>query len=81
MAKLRLIDSPDPSTVYDELCWLIGLQNEAAAGLKQRRIVCVLSVTEWSASNVTTRIAVRTDTFSAAIKILPRLRIFVSRNR
>jgi len=54
-ANLRLIDSPETSTVYGELCWLTGLQNEAAAGLKQRRIVCVLSETEWSASKVATR--------------------------
>jgi hypothetical protein len=64
-ANLKLIDnvivSSDASTlVYGELCWLTSLRNEEASGVKQRLIVCVLSVTEWLVSSVATRILIRT---------------------
>ena len=76
----NLIVSPNTLTVYDELCWLTGLQNQEVFGLKQRLMVCVLWVTEWSVSNVATRILIGTYKFRAANKTLPSLRIFVSRN-
>jgi len=56
-ADLKLIDnlivSPDTSTANGQLCWL-SLQNQEDSGQKQQLIVCVLSVTEWLVSNVTT---------------------------
>jgi len=56
----NLIVSPDTSTVYGELCWMTWLQNQEASGWKQRLIVCVISVTHWSVSDVATRILIRT---------------------
>jgi hypothetical protein len=46
--------------LYMASCWLTEMQNQEPAGLKQRWIDCVLSVTEWLASNVATRILIRT---------------------
>jgi len=77
----NLIVSPDASTVYGELCWLIWLQNQEASRLKQRLAVCVISVTEWLVSNVVTRSLVRTCKFRAANITSPALGIFISRNR
>jgi len=63
-AELRLIDnlivSPNTSTVYGKICWLTWLENQVASGLMQRLIVCLLSMTEWLASNVTTWTLVHT---------------------
>jgi hypothetical protein len=56
------------------------LQNQEASGLKQRMIVCVLSLSEWLESNVATGILIRTFIFTTTSKTLPLLRIFVSRN-
>jgi len=83
-ANLKLIDnlivSTDTSTPSmarsADLTWL---QNPEASGLKQRMIVCVLSVTEWLVSNVAKRILIRTYKFSTANKILPPLRTFFCR--
>jgi hypothetical protein len=58
---------------------MISLQDQVASGWKQRVVVCVLSVTEWLASNVATRILIRTYKFRTTSKTLPPLRIFVSR--
>jgi hypothetical protein len=81
-ASLRLIDnlivSPDTSTVNGELCWMTWLQNQEASGLKQRLIVCVISVTHWSVSNVATRILIRTKKFKTVNKTLRPLDSFES---
>ena len=61
-----LIVSSDTSTLYGELCWLTWLQNREASGLKQRLIVCVLSVMEWLVSAVAIRILIRTYKFGTA---------------
>ena len=84
-ANLKLTDnlivSRDTSTlVYDQSCWVTWLQHQEASGFKQRLIACVLSLTEWSVSNVATRILIRICKFRAANKTLPPLRIFVTRN-
>ena len=59
---------------------LTWLQKQEDSELKQRLIVCVLSVTEWLVSDVATPISIRTYKFRAANKILPPSRTFVSRN-
>jgi hypothetical protein len=51
-----------------------------ASGWKQRLVVCVMSVTEWFASNVVTRTLICTYKLRTASHILPPLRIAVSRN-
>jgi hypothetical protein len=38
----NLIDSPDTSIVYGEMCWMTWLKNKEASGLKQWSIVCLL---------------------------------------
>ena len=48
------------------------------SGLKQRLIVCVLSVKEWLVSNVVTNF-ICTHKFRTASKILPQLRPSISR--
>ena len=44
MGNLKLTDMlivlPDTSTLYGELCWLTGIQNQEASGQKQRLIAC-----------------------------------------
>jgi len=76
----NLIVSPDTSTlVYGQACWVTWLQYQEATGFKQRLISCVLSMTEWSVSNVAIRILIRTHKFRTDNKTLPPLRIFVSR--
>jgi hypothetical protein len=56
------------------------LQNQEASGLQQRLIVCVLSVTERSLSNVATRILIRTHKFRTGNQTRPPLCTSVSRN-
>jgi len=63
-------------TAYGELCWLTSLQDRVASGWKQWLVVCVLSVTEWLASNVVTWILIRTYNFRTTSKIFPPLCIF-----
>jgi predicted ribonuclease YlaK len=52
--NLRLIDnlivSPDTSTVHGDLCWLTGLQTEAA-------IDWLRAISDWLVYNVATRIS------------------------
>jgi len=83
-ANLQLIDklivSPDTSTVYGELYWLTWPQNQEASGLKQRLIVCLLSVTEWLLLDVAKGILIRAYKFRTANTAQPPLRIFVSQN-
>ena len=78
-ADLKLTDSLT-HRLYLTSCWLTGLQNQEASGLKQRWIDCVLSLTGWLASNVATRIWIRTKNLRPQIKTLPPLLIFVSRS-
>ena len=53
---------------------LTDLTTESGSSwLKQRLIVCVLSVTEWLVLNVATPILIRTYKFRTANKILPQL--------
>jgi hypothetical protein len=42
----NLIVSPDTSTVYGQVCWTVWTAGSGGAGVKQRLVVCVLSVTE-----------------------------------
>jgi hypothetical protein len=70
----NLAISPDTSTVYGELCWLTGLQNQEASGLKQR----MMSVTESLVPSVATRILIGIYKFRTADKTLSPLSIFVS---
>ena len=83
-ANFKLIDNPiilpDTSNVYGELCWLTWLQNQEACGMKQRLIVCMLSVMEWLVLHVSTRILIRTNKFKTANKTLLPLLIFISWN-
>ena len=62
-----------------ELCWLTRLQNQEASGQKQRLFVCVLSATEWSVSNCTTRALIRTYKFMTTNRSLPPFHLFFSR--
>ena len=73
----NLVVSPKTPTVSGELCWLTGLQNQEADGLQQRLIICLLSATERSVSNVARRISIRTYKVKTSNKTLPS---FVSRN-
>jgi hypothetical protein len=76
----ELIVSPDTSTIYGELCWLTGPQNQEASVQKQRLFVWVLSVTEWSVSHCFTQILIPTNQFRTANKPLLAISIFVSRS-
>jgi hypothetical protein len=84
-ANLKLIDnlivSPDTSTVPKASCadWLACSQE--ISELKKQLIVCLISVTKWLASNVDTRILIRTHKFRTPNKTRSPLNIFVSRNR
>jgi hypothetical protein len=67
--------------VYGKACWLTWLHNQETSGLKERRIVCMLSVTELLVSNVATRILIPFYKFKTATKTLPPSRLFIPRNR
>jgi hypothetical protein len=72
MANLRMIDnlivSPDTSALWRGV--LTWLQNQEASGLKQWLIFGMLSLTEWSVSNVATRILIHSYTFRITNKKL-----------
>lgn len=74
--SFRLTHRPSLASCAD---WT-GVQNKEAYGLKERWTVCVLSVTEWLASNVAKRIVVRTYKFRGTNKTCQPVCIFVSRN-
>ena len=65
--------------MHGQLCWMTWTENLAASRLNQWWIVCVLAVTEWSVSDIATRILICTHRFMTAKNPLPPLRIFVSR--
>jgi hypothetical protein len=81
-ANLKLIDSPMISLTYQFL-WLgvlTDLTIESGSFWFEAEIDCVLSVTEWSVSNVVTRFLIRMYKFRSSNKTIPPLRVFVSRN-
>jgi len=59
---------------------LTDLTIESGSFWFEAEIDCVLSMTEWSVSNVATRILIRMCKFRTANETLPPLRVFVSRN-
>jgi hypothetical protein len=79
----RLIVSPDTSTLLSiASCadWLDYRIRKPLDRSSDWLPACVLSMTEWSVSNIATRILIRTHKQRTANETLPPLRIFVSRN-